>query len=80
MHASRSFKSRFSLPDDLHYLVYFYPGTILLMLLFTAIFSTISLIEDRRPSSGSGRRAAFGRPTSSSPATGSGPASPDWST
>ncbi len=35
-------------PDDLHYLVYFYPGTILLMLLFTAIFSTISLIEDRR--------------------------------
>ncbi len=37
-----------SAPDDLHYLVYFYPGTILLMLLFTAIFSTISLIEDRR--------------------------------
>ncbi|MCY3778625.1 MAG: ABC transporter permease, partial [Candidatus Aminicenantes bacterium] len=35
-------------PDDLHDPVYFYPGTILLMLLFTAIFSTISLIEDRR--------------------------------
>jgi len=35
-------------PDDFNYLLYFYPGTILLMLLFTAIFSTISLIEDRR--------------------------------
>ncbi len=30
------------------YLEYFYPGTILLMVLFTAIFSTISVIEDRR--------------------------------
>ena len=27
---------------------YFFPGTIILVLLFTAIFSTISLIEDRR--------------------------------
>ncbi len=27
---------------------YFFPGTIILILLFTAIFSTISLIEDRR--------------------------------
>jgi ABC-2 type transport system permease protein len=27
---------------------YFFPGTILLILLFTAIFSTISVIEDRR--------------------------------
>lgn len=27
---------------------YFYPGTVVLILLFTAIFSTISLIEDRR--------------------------------
>jgi ABC-2 type transport system permease protein len=27
---------------------YFFPGTIVLVLLFTAIFSTISLIEDRR--------------------------------
>lgn len=30
------------------YLEYFFPGTLLLILLFTAIFSTISLIEDRR--------------------------------
>jgi len=30
------------------YLAYFFPGTILMILLFTAIFSTISLIEDRR--------------------------------
>lgn len=31
-----------------NYLEYFYPGTIVLMILFTAIFSTISIIEDRR--------------------------------
>ncbi|HEX8339833.1 MAG TPA: ABC transporter permease [Tepidisphaeraceae bacterium] len=30
------------------YLTYFFPGTILMILLFTAIFSTISVIEDRR--------------------------------
>lgn len=30
------------------YLEYFFPGTLLLILLFTAIFSTISLIEDRK--------------------------------
>jgi ABC-2 type transport system permease protein len=30
------------------YAEYFFPGTIVLILLFTAIFSTISLIEDRR--------------------------------
>jgi ABC-2 type transport system permease protein len=30
------------------YLKYFYPGTVLMILLFTAIFSTISIIEDRR--------------------------------
>ena len=30
------------------YLTYFFPGTILMILLFTAIFSTISIIEDRR--------------------------------
>jgi ABC-2 type transport system permease protein len=30
------------------YLTYFYPGTVLMILLFTAIFSTISIIEDRR--------------------------------
>lgn len=30
------------------YLAYFFPGTILMILFFTAVFSTISLIEDRR--------------------------------
>ncbi len=30
------------------YAEYFFPGTVVLILLFTAIFSTISLIEDRR--------------------------------
>lgn len=33
---------------ELGYLEYFFPGTLLMILLFTAIFSTISLIEDRR--------------------------------
>ncbi|OVE77029.1 hypothetical protein BVX98_03790 [bacterium F11] len=36
-----------SFRGDLNYLQYFFPGTILLILLFTAIFSTISIIEDR---------------------------------
>jgi ABC-2 type transport system permease protein len=31
-----------------HYLSYFFPGTVALILLFTAIFSTISIIEDRK--------------------------------
>jgi ABC-2 type transport system permease protein len=31
-----------------NYLRYFYPGTVLMILLFTAIFSTISIIEDRK--------------------------------
>src|SRR5947209_15584302 len=30
------------------YMVYFFPGTVVMILLFTSIFSTISLIEDRR--------------------------------
>jgi ABC-2 type transport system permease protein len=30
------------------YMQYFFPGTLLLIILFTAIFSTISIIEDRR--------------------------------
>ena len=36
------------LPGDMTYLAYFFPGTVVLILLFTAIFSTISVIEDRR--------------------------------
>ena len=36
------------LPDGGNYLQFFFPGTVLMILLFTAIFSTISVIEDRR--------------------------------
>src|SRR5689334_7406672 len=35
-------------PGAGNYLQYFFPGTVLMILLFTAIFSTISIIEDRR--------------------------------
>ena len=35
-------------PTGAGYLEYFYPGTIALVLLFTAIFATISVVEDRR--------------------------------
>jgi ABC-2 type transport system permease protein len=41
----------FSLPgakEGLSYREYFFPGTVVLILLFTAIFATISIIEDRR--------------------------------
>ena len=34
--------------DARGYMHYFFPGTVLMILLFTAIFSTISVIEDRR--------------------------------
>jgi len=34
--------------DGIDFLRYFYPGTVALVLLFAAIFSTISVIEDRR--------------------------------
>ena len=34
--------------DAESYLDYFFPGTLVLIMLFTAIFSTISVIEDRR--------------------------------
>lgn len=33
---------------DANYLEYFFPGSILLVILFAAVFSTISIIEDRR--------------------------------
>lgn len=33
---------------QISYLEYFFPGTLVMILLFTAIFSTISVIEDRR--------------------------------
>ncbi len=34
--------------NSMSYLEYFFPGTLILVLLFTAVFSTISIIEDRR--------------------------------
>src|SRR5687767_6115575 len=34
--------------DSMGYLEYFFPGTVVLILLFTSIFSTISIIEDRK--------------------------------
>ncbi len=43
----RSFRAA-GAPDDGTYLQYFFPGTIVMILLFSAIFSTISIIEDRR--------------------------------
>ena len=42
-----SFRSS-DLPAGHGYLEYFYAGTLLMILLFTAIFSTISVIEDRK--------------------------------
>src|SRR5664280_2452267 len=43
----KSFKAP-NAPDGHGYLEYFYAGTLVMILLFTAIFSTISVIEDRR--------------------------------
>ncbi len=42
--------SSFRHPSDwsVSYLQYFFPGTVIMVVLFTAIFSTISVIEDRR--------------------------------
>lgn len=43
--------SSFRLADgsgDVHYLQYFFPGTLLLIVMFTSIFSSFSLIEDRK--------------------------------
>ncbi len=34
--------------ESMNYLEYFFPGTIVMIVLFTAVFSTISIIEDRR--------------------------------
>ncbi|MBI1927421.1 ABC transporter permease [Candidatus Poribacteria bacterium] len=35
-------------PEGTSYIAYFYPGIIVLVLLFTAIFATISIVQDRR--------------------------------
>ncbi len=44
----RSFSGDSTRPPVEGYLQYFYPGTLALIVLFTAIFSTISVIEDRQ--------------------------------
>jgi ABC-2 type transport system permease protein len=47
----RSFSAPGSSPGSANtggYMAYFFPGTVVMILLFTAIFSTISIIEDRR--------------------------------
>ena len=36
------------LPAGTNYIIYFYPGILTLVLLFTAIFSTIAVVQDRR--------------------------------
>lgn len=41
-------KGSFSSAGELDFMQYFLPGTVALIVLFTAIFSTISVIEDRR--------------------------------
>src|ERR1039458_4710262 len=35
-------------PSQQHYMDYFYPGTLILIVLFTSIFAMMSLIEDRK--------------------------------
>lgn len=44
----KSFRSPLTGQAGVDYLRYFFPGTLILIILFTAIFSTISIIEDRR--------------------------------
>ena len=43
-----SFRHPEAQASSMNYLEYFFPGTIVLIILFTSIFSTISIIEDRR--------------------------------
>lgn len=47
MGLGRSFRPE-GAADGVNYLEFFFPGTIVMILLFTAIFSTISVIEDRK--------------------------------
>jgi ABC-2 type transport system permease protein len=42
------FGASFRAPGGAGYLAWFFPGTVVLVVLFAAIFSTISVIEDRR--------------------------------
>jgi ABC-2 type transport system permease protein len=47
-HGSENLSSDFSGAGGVNYLQYFFPGTIVMIVLFTSIFSTISIIEDRK--------------------------------
>jgi ABC-2 type transport system permease protein len=44
----RSFRLTVAGGDSINYLEYFFPGTLVMILLFASIFATISIIEDRR--------------------------------
>jgi len=44
----RTFQMKGTLPADMEYGEFFFPGMVVMVLLFTAIFSTISVIEDRQ--------------------------------
>ncbi len=44
----RTFQMKGNLPVQMSYSEFFFPGMIVMVLLFTAIFSTISVIEDRQ--------------------------------
>jgi len=44
----QSFRAAPAGGSDQNFLAYYFPGTLVLILLFTAIFATISIIEDRR--------------------------------
>ena len=44
----QGFSGSFSYAGSLNYLQYFFPGTVVIIVLFAAIFSTISIIEDRK--------------------------------
>lgn len=44
----QTFQMKGNLPADMSYTEFFFPGMIVMVLLFTAIFSTISVIEDRQ--------------------------------
>jgi ABC-2 type transport system permease protein len=45
---TKTFRPPEGFPENMSYQEYFFPGTVVMILLFTAIFSTISIIEDRK--------------------------------
>ena len=59
------------MPAGINYVEYFYPGVIVLVLLFTAIFATIQTVEDRKEGFLAGRagRADLARDGRDGPGT-----------